>query len=154
MCFFAGDSAGGQAMGWAVERSPHLHWGQCGGPGYGLGSGEVTPYAGDSSGRRAHSLGPTGHSAEGSLTSASPNLPPRLDCMSPDFPRRGVRSAVHATPRPSPTPPGFPCGKDVPRSSRCCCVSASSDVSVKSERREASPWDQCLLCWGRGRGRL
>ena len=23
MCFFAGDSAGGQAMGWAVERSPH-----------------------------------------------------------------------------------------------------------------------------------
>ena len=98
MCFFAGDSAGGQAMGWAVERSPHLHWGQCGGPGYGLGSGEVTPYAGDSSGRRAHSLGPTGHSAEGSLTSASPNIPPRPDCMSPDLPRRGVTRHPKAQP--------------------------------------------------------
>ena len=29
MCFFAEDSAGGQAMGRAVERSPHLHWGRC-----------------------------------------------------------------------------------------------------------------------------
>lgn len=62
-------------MGQAVERSPHLQWGQCG---------------------------------AGSLTSASPNLPPRPDCMSPALPHRGVSSAASSTPRPSPTPQGLP----------------------------------------------
>lgn len=130
-----------------------LCWGQCRGPGYGLGSGEVTPPTlGTVRGGGHIPWGPAGHSAEGSLTSASPNLPTRPDRMSPALPRRGVRSPARATPRPSPTPPGLPRGKDVPRSSSCCCVSASSDVSEKSERREASPWDQCPLCWGRGGG--
>lgn len=44
----------------------------------------------------------------GSLTSASPNLPPRPDCMSPALPHRGVSSAARSTPRPSPMPQGLP----------------------------------------------
>ena len=68
-------------MGRAVERSPHLHWGQC----------------------RA-----VGTVRGGASPPLHPTSPPRPDCMSPALPHRGVRSVARATPRPSPTPQGLP----------------------------------------------